>query len=165
MAQQSIFLTPQVASLEEGLARWNDATEPFNLDDPRHQQPQTAADTLKADNTQQVNVNKTNNPSILESTPNASSPLSGSPSTSIRDSASMHSLPVLQITEPQCSPALPQGPDVPSQNDGDGMTPVQRSVVSSASVLPPSGRGNLRSRSAIDVRRFLLCFSRYYIHP
>src|SRR6266852_5531431 len=100
MAQQSVLLAPQVTSVEEGLARWNDATDSFVPDDPRHQQPTTAADTLKADNAQQVNVNKTNHPSILESTPNAPSPISGSPSASIRDSASTHSLPVLQVTEP-----------------------------------------------------------------
>ena len=152
MAQQSVLLAPQVTSAEEGLARWNDATHPFDLDDPRHQQPPTAADTLKADNTQQVNVNKTNHPSTLESTLNVPSPISGSPSASIRDSASTHSLPVLRVTEPQRSPALPQGPDIPSQSDDDGTTPMPRSVVSGASAPQPSGRGNLRSRSAIDVR-------------
>jgi hypothetical protein len=152
MAQQSVLLAPQVTSAEDGLARWNDATDPFAPDDPRHQQPPTAADALKADNTQQVNVNKTNHPSILEPTPNAPSPISGSPSASIRDSASTHSLPVVQVTEPQRSPALPQGPDLPSQSDDDGSIPVQRSVVSGASAPPPSGRGNIRSRSAIDVR-------------
>lgn len=152
MAQQSVLLAPQVTSVEEGLARWNDATDPFDLDDPRHQQPPTAADTLKADNAQQVNVNKTNHSSILESTPNAPSPISGSPSASIRDSASTHSLPVLQVTEPQRSLVLPQGPDLPSQSDDDSTIPVQRSVVSGASAPLPSGRGNIRSRSAIDVR-------------
>jgi hypothetical protein len=152
MAQQSVLLAPQVTSVEEGLARWNDATDPFGPDDPRHQQPTTAADTLKADNAQQVNVNKTNHSSILESTPNAPSPISGSPSASIRDSASTHSLPVLRVTEPQRSPALPQGPDLPSQSDEDGAAPMQRSVVPGASAPPPSGRGNMRSRSAIDVR-------------
>ena len=152
MAQQSVLLAPQVTSVEEGLARWHDATDTFDPDDPRHQQPPTAADTLKADNAQQVNVNKTNHPSILESTPNAPSPISGSPSASIRDSASAHSLPVLQVTEPQRSPALPQGPDLPSQSDDDGSTLVQRSIVSGASVPPPSGRRHIRPRSAIDVR-------------
>lgn len=152
MAQQSVLLAPQVTSVEEGLTRWNDATNPFDPDDPRHQQPTTAADTLKADNAQRVNVNKTNHPSILESTPNAPSPISGSPSASIRDSASTHSLPVVQVTEPQHSPALPQGPDHPSQSDDDGTTPVQRIVVSGASAPPPSERGNIRSRSTIDVR-------------
>ena len=152
MAQQSVLLAPQVSSVEEGLARWNDAMHPLDLDDPRHQQPPTAADTLKADNAQQVNVNKTNHPSTLESTLNAPSPISGSPSASIRDSASTHSLPVVRITEPQRSPALPQGPDLPSQSDDDGTNPVQRSVVSGASAPPPSGRGNMRSRPAIDVR-------------
>ena len=152
MAQQSFLLVPQVTSVEEELAPWNDATDPFDPDDRHHQQPTTAADTLKADNAQQVNVNKTNHPSILESTPNAPSPISGSPSASIRDSASTHSLPVLQVTEPQRSPALPQGPDLPSQSDDDGMTPVQISVMSGASAPPLSERGNIRSRSAIDVR-------------
>jgi hypothetical protein len=152
MAQQSVLLAPQVASVEEGLARWNDATDPFDPDDPRHQQPRAGADTLKADDAQQINVNKTNNPSILEPTPNALSPISGSPSASIRDSASTHSLPVLQVTEPQRSPALPQGPDPPSQSDDDGIIPMQRSVASGASAPSPSERGNIRSRSAIDVR-------------
>ena len=101
MAQQPIILTPQVPPEEDGLARWNDATDPFDPDDPRHQQPQTAVDTLKVDNVQQVN--KSNPSSILESTANAPSPISGSPSASIRDSASMHSLPALQVTEPQRS--------------------------------------------------------------
>lgn len=151
MAQQSVLLAPQIPSVE-GLARWNDATDPSDPDDPRHQHPTAAADTLKADNAQQVNVNKTNHTSILEPTPNALSPISGSPSASIRDSASTHSLPVLQVTQPQRSPALPQGPDLPSQSDDDGTTPVQRSVMSGASAPSPSERGNLRSRSAIDVR-------------
>jgi hypothetical protein len=152
MAQQSVLLAPQVTSVEEGLARWNDATHPFDPDHPRHQEPPTAADTLKVDNAQQVNVNKTNHPSILESNPNIPSPISGSPSASIRDSTSTHSLPVLRVTEPQPSPALPQGPDLPSQSDDDSTTPVQRGVLSGASAPPPLGRGNMRSRSAIDVR-------------
>ena len=150
MAEQSILLAPQVTSVEEGFALWNDATSPFDPNDPRHQQPTTAADALKTDNAQQVNVNKTNHTSILEPTPNVPSPISGSPSASIRDSASTHSLPVLQVTEPQCSPALPQGPDHPSQSDDDGTTLVQRSVVSGASA-PPSERGNIRTRTAIEV--------------
>lgn len=152
MAQQSVLLAPQVASVEEGLARWDDATVPFDPDDPRHQQPPTAADALKADNTQQVNINKTNHPSILEPTPNGPSPISGSPSASIRDSASTHSLPVLQVTEPQRSPVLPQGPDHPSRGDDDGTTPAQRSIIPGVTVPPPSGRGNIRSRSTMDVR-------------
>lgn len=152
MAQQSVLLAPQVTSVEEGLAHWNDVTDHFDPDGPRHQQPTTAADTLKADNAQQVNVNKTNHSSILEPTHNAPSPISGSPSASIRDSASTHSLPVLQVTEPPGSPALPQGPDLPSQSDDDGTTPVQRGVMSGASAPPPLERGNIRSRSAIDVR-------------
>jgi hypothetical protein len=152
MAQQSVLLAPQVTSVEEGLARWNDAAHPFDPDDPRHQQPPTAADTLKADNAQQVNVNKTNHPSTLEPSLDAPSPISGSPSASIRDSASTHSLPVLRVTAPQRSPALPQGPELPSQSDDDGTIPVQRSVVSGASTPSPSGRGNMRSRSPIDVR-------------
>ena len=151
MDQQSLLLTPQIPSVEEGLAPWNDATGPFDPDGPRHQQPQTAPDTLKADNVQQVG--KASHSSILESTSNAPSP---SPSASIRDSASMHSLPVLQVTEPQHSPSLPQGPDIPSQSDDDSMTPVQTSVVSAASAPPPSRRGNPRYRSTIDVRRFCL---------
>ena len=154
MAQQSVLLAPQVPSVEEGFARWNDAAGPFDPDDPRHQQPQTTPDTLKADNVQQVS--KASHSPIIESTPNAPSPITRSPSASVRDSASMHSLPVLQVTESQHSPLLPQGPDIPSQSDDDGTTPVQRTVVSGASAPPPSRRGNPRSRSAIDVRRFCL---------
>ena len=148
MDQQSALLTPQIPSVDEGLAPWNDGTGPFGPDDPRHQQPQTAPDTLKADDVQQIG--KASHSSILESTPNAPSP---SPSASIRDSASTHSLPVLQVTEP---PSLPQGPDIPSQSDDDSTTPVQTSVVSAASAPPPSRRGNPRYRSTIDVRRFCL---------
>lgn len=154
MAQQSVLLAPQVPLVEEGFARWSDAAGPFDPDDPRHQQPQTTPDTLKADNVQQVS--KASHSPMLESTPNAPSPITRSPSASVRDSASMHSLPVLQVTESQHSPSLPQGPDIPSQSDDDGTTPVQRTAVSGVSAPPPSRRGNPRSRSAIDVRRFCL---------
>jgi hypothetical protein len=163
MAQQPVHLTPPVPPEEDGLVRWNDVTDPFDPDDPRHQQPQTAVDALKANNVQQVN--KSNPSSILESTANVPSPISGSPSASIRDSASMHSLPALQVTEPQRSPSLPQGPDIPSQSDDDGTTPVQRSVAPGTSAPAPSGRGNPRSRSAFEVRQFCLILFHCTLYP
>jgi len=157
MAQQSVLLAPQVTSVEEGLARWNDAADPFDPDDPRHQQPPTAVDTLKADNVQPVD--KPDHSQILGSTPTGPSPTSGSPSLSIRDSASLQSLPVVQVTEPQHSPSLPQAPDIPSQSDDDSSTLVSRNVGSGVGTPLPSRRRSVRSRSAVDVRLLLCYFS------
>lgn len=147
MSHQPVLLTPSIPSIEEGLVHWNDATAPFNPDVPHLEQgDQSAVDTLKADDMQQVDKG-------LESTFSGPSPMSGSPSPSIRDSASVHSLPAVQVTEPHHSPALPQGPGIPSLSDDDSMTPARRSVGSSTSAHLLSPRRSIRSRAAIDVRR------------
>jgi len=151
MAHQSVLLTPPVPSVEGGLARWDDTSVPFDVvDDPLHlgQVDQTGADTLKVDDVQEVD--KASHSSILQPSPNGPSPTSGSPSASIHDSASIHSLTAVQVTEPQPSPSLPQGPDIPSRSDSDGTTPAQRMVGSSTSALL---RRSTRSRVAMDVRR------------
>jgi hypothetical protein len=94
-------------------------------------------------------VDKRNHLSTLGSTPDGPSPISGSPAASIRDSASVHSLPTVQVTEPQDSHSLSQTPDVLSDDD----TPLAQRIVepSSTALLPP--RRSFRSRSVVDVRR------------
>ncbi|KAI9512903.1 hypothetical protein F5148DRAFT_655385 [Russula earlei] len=150
MSQQSILLTPS-ASVER-LARWNDATDPSDLEDPPQleQVDQTVPDTLKADGV--PDVDKANRSPILESTPTGPSPTSGSPPVIIRDSASLHNLPVVQVTPPQHPPSRPQAPDIPSQSDDDGADVVSRSAQSSASTQLPSRRRSIRSRSTLDGR-------------
>ena len=154
MAHQSVLLTPSVPSADAGLARCDDTSVPSDVDDDLlhlGQVDQAGADTLKVDNVQEVA--KASHSSILQPSPNGPSPISGSPSASIHDSASIHSLAVVQVTEPQPSPSLPKGPDIPSQSDNDGTTPVQRTVGSSTSATLPSRRRSARSRVAMDVRR------------
>ncbi len=154
MAHQSVLLTPPVPSVEGGLARWDDTSVPFDVDDdPLHlgQVDQTGADTLKVDDVQEVD--KAGHSPLLQPSPNGPSPMSGSPSASIHDSASIHSLTTVQVTVPQPSPSLPQGPDTPSRSDNDGTTPAQRMVGSSTSASLPSRRRSTRSRAAMDVRR------------
>jgi hypothetical protein len=156
MTHQPVLLTPSLPSGDGGFIRWDDTSVPFDVnDDPNHlgRVDQTGADTLKADNVQQVD--KPSHSQILPSAPNGPSPVSGSPSPSIRDSASMHSLTAVQVTESRRSPSLPQGPDIPSLGDNDRTIQVQRTVGSSASAPPPPRR-SARSRSAMDVRR-LFC--------
>jgi hypothetical protein len=150
MSQQSILLTPSVQSVDGGLARWNDPTDPFDPDDPQ-QIDQTGVDTLKTDNVE--HADKANHSSILESTHMDPSPMSGSPSASMRDSASTHSLPAVQVTEPQHSPSQPQGPDIPFLSEDDGSSLVQRSVGSSTTAAAPSQRRSVLSRPVFDVRR------------
>ena len=154
MAHQPVLLTTSVPSVDGGLTRWDDTSVPFDVgDDPSHlgQVGQTGADTLKADNVQQVD--KASHSSILQPTPNGPSPLSGSPSPSVRDSASMHSLSAVHVTDSQRSPSLSQGPDIPSLSDNIGPAQVQRTVGSNASAPSPSQRRSARSRSTMDVRR------------
>jgi hypothetical protein len=154
MAHQPVILTTSAPSVEGGLTRWDDTSVPFDVDDdPSHlgQVDQTGADTLKADNVQQVA--KASHSSILQPTPNGPSPISGSPSPSIRDSASTHSLSAVHVTESQRSPSLSQGPDISSLSDNSGTTQVQRTVGPNASAPSPSQRRSARSRSAMDVRR------------
>lgn len=159
MAHQSVLLTPSVPSVEGGLARCDGTSVPFDVDDdplPIGQVDQTGADTLKVDNVQEVD--KASHSSILQPSPNGPSPISGSPSASIHDSASIHSLAAVQVTEPQPSPSLPQGPDIPSRSDNDGTTPAQRMIGSSTSAPLPSRRRSARSRVAMDVRRCFVPF-------
>jgi hypothetical protein len=152
MAHQSVLLAHSVPSVEGGLTPWNDSSVPFDVDDEGSHlgRDQTGADTLKADDVQQVD--EANHPSMLEPTPNGPSPMSGSPSASIHDSASMHSLTAVQVTESQQSPSLPPGPDVPPLSDNDSTIQVQRVVGSNASAPLPSRRRSARSRSTVDVR-------------
>jgi hypothetical protein len=154
MAHQSVLLTPPVSSVEGGLARWDDPSVPFDADDGLlhlGQVDQTGADALKVDDVQ--GVDKASHSSILQPSPNGPSPMSGSPSASIHDSASIHSLTAVQVTEPQPSPTLPQGSDIPSRSDNDGTTPAQRMIGLSTSAPLPSRRRSTRSRVAMDVRR------------
>ncbi|KAI0304722.1 hypothetical protein BC826DRAFT_1094977 [Russula brevipes] len=149
MSQQSVLLTPSIQSVDGGLARWNDPTDPFDPDDPQ-QIDQTAVDVLKTDNVE--HVDKANHSSILEPTHMGPSPMSGSPSASMRDSASTHSLPAVQVTEPQHSPSQPQGSDIPFLSEDDGSSPVQRSVGSSTTAAAPSQRRSVLSRPVFDGR-------------
>jgi hypothetical protein len=154
MAHQPVLLTTSVPSVDGGLSRWDDASVPFDVDDdPSHlgQVDQTGADTLKADNVQQVD--NASHSSILQQTPNGPSPISGSPSPSIRDSASTHSLSAVLVTESQRSPSLSQGPGISPLSDNTGTTQVQRMVGPNANAPSPSQRRSARSRSAMDVRR------------
>jgi hypothetical protein len=159
MAHQPVLLTTSVPSVDEGLTRWDDTSVPFDVDDDPSQLghvDQTGADTLKADNVQQVD--KASHSSILQPTPNGPSPMSGSPSPSVRDSASMHSLSAVHVTESQL-PSLSHGTDTPLLSDNTGTTQVQRAVGSNASAPSPSQRRSARSRSAIDVRRLCCALS------
>lgn len=154
MTHQPVLITPSVPSVEGAFTRWDDTSAPFDVDDDRSQLgrvDQTGADTLKADNVQQVD--KESHSSILQPTPNGPSPMSGSPSPSVRDSASMHSLTAVQVTESQRSPSLPQAPDISSLGDNNGTAQVQTTVGSSTGAPPPPQRRSARSRSAMDVRR------------
>lgn len=153
MAHHSVLLTPSVPSVEGAVARWDDLSVPLDLDGgSRHlgQVDQTGADPLKADDVQQVD--KASHSPILQPTPDGPSPISGSPSASIHDSVSMHSLTTVQVTESRHSPSLPQAPDIPSLNDNDGTTPVQRIIVGSSTSTPLTSRRSVRSRSVMDVR-------------
>jgi len=156
MAHHSVLLTPSVPSVEGALARWDDLSVPFDVDGgSRHlgQVDQTGADPRKADDVQQVD--KASHSPILQPTPDGPSPISGSPSASIHDSVSMHSLTAaaVQVTESRHSPSLPQAPDIPSLNDNDGTTPVQR-IVGSSTSTPLTSRRSVRSRSVMDVRHW-----------
>jgi hypothetical protein len=156
MAHLPVLLASSVPSVDGGLTRWDDTSAPLDVDDdPSHleqvDQTGAGADTLKTDNVQQVD--KASHSSILQPTPNGPSPMSGSPSPSIHDSASMHSLNVVQVTASQRSSTLPQAPDISSLSDNDRTTQVQRAIGLSASAPPPSQRRSSRSRPAMEVRR------------
>jgi hypothetical protein len=164
MSQQSVLLTTSVA--DEGLARWDGATDRFNRDGPHHLQQVDQVDdnlALKADDVQPVD--KTNHLPALGSTSNGPSPISGSPTASIRDSASTHSLPEVQVTGPgpQDSLSLSQMLDAPSVSEDD-TPPVQRNVESSSTAPPPSRRRSLRVRPNADVRVVVITiFARTFI--
>ena len=151
------FICVSLLAQETWTYAWTSA--PFDVDDnPLHlgQVDQTGADTLKVDNVQEVN--KANHSSILQPSPNGPSPMSGSPAARIHDSASIHSLAAVQVTEPQPSPPLPRGPDIPSQSSDDGTTPAERMVGSSTSARLPLRRRSAQSRVAMDVRRCCVPF-------
>jgi hypothetical protein len=152
MSQQSVFLTPSI--VEEGLAGWDGATDRFDVDGSHRigQVDQVDDDTLalKTDDVQQVD--KTNRLPTLGSTSNIPSPISGSPAPSIPDSASVHSLPAVQVTGPPDSQSFSQTPDIPSLSDDDTSL-AQRTVESNSTAPLPSRRRSLRSRSNVDVRR------------
>ncbi len=149
MSQQSVLLTSSIPLVEEGLAHCNEASDRFDGDGRLEQI------NLKADNLQPVDKTMaTTNLPILDSNPTAPSPMSGSPVPSVHDSTSIHSLPTVQVTEPQESPQLPRSPDVPSLSDDDGVPSVQRSIGSSQSTPLPSPRRSHLSRPAAEVRYF-----------
>lgn len=152
MSQQSVLLSTSVVG--EGLARWDSATDRFGRDSPHHIQQVDQVDdnlALKADDVQQVD--KTDHLPALGSTSNGPSPISGSPAASIRDSASTHSLPAVQVTGPgpQDSQSLSPMPDAPSLSDDD-TPPVQTNVEPSSTAPQPSRRRSLRVRPNADVR-------------
>ena len=157
MPPQSLFLAPSI--VDEGLARWDDATDRFDRDGSHRLQQVDRVDddlALKADDVQQVD--KTDHLPTLGSTSNGPSPIFGSPAASIRDSASMHSLPAVQVTGPQDSLSPSQTPDIPSLSDDD-TPPVQRIIESSSTATLPSRRRTHRSRSNVDVRRLCCILS------
>ncbi|KAH9175519.1 hypothetical protein EDB89DRAFT_2113294 [Lactarius sanguifluus] len=94
----------------------------------------------------------TTNLPILDPNPTAPSPISSSPVPSVHDSTSIHSLPTVQVTEPQESSPLPRSPDVPSLSDDDGVPSVQRSIGSSPSTPSPSPRRGHLSRPTAEGR-------------
>jgi hypothetical protein len=141
MSQQSVLLTSSIPLVEEGLAHCNDPSHLFHGDRPLD---------LKADNLQPVDANLP----ILDSNPTAPSPMTGSPVPSVHDSASVHAIPTVQVTEPQESPSLPRSPDAPSLSDDDGVPSGQRSIGSASSTPLPSPRRSPLHRSAVEVRYF-----------
>ncbi|KAH8997541.1 hypothetical protein EDB92DRAFT_2052448 [Lactarius akahatsu] len=146
MSQQSVLLTSSIP-VEEGLAHCNEASDRFDVDGRLEQI------NLKADNLQPVDKTMaTTNLPILDPNPTAPSPISSSPVPSVHDSASIHSLPTVQVTEPQESPPLPRSPDVPSLSDDDGVPSVQRSIGSSSSTHFPSPRRGHLSRPTAEGR-------------
>ncbi|KAI9462399.1 hypothetical protein BJY52DRAFT_1256742 [Lactarius psammicola] len=147
MSQQPVLLTSSIPLVEEGLAHCNEASDRFDGDGRLEQI------NLKADNLQPVDKTMTTtNLPILDSNPTAPSPMSSSPVPSVHDSASVHSLPTVQVTEPQQSPPLPRSPDVPSISDDDGVPSVQRSIGSSQSTPLPSPRRSHLSRPVAEGR-------------
>jgi hypothetical protein len=82
--------------VDEGLARCDSATDRFDRDGPYLIQQVDDNLALKADDVQPVD--KTNHLTALGSTSNGPSRISDSPAASIRDSASPHSLPAVQVT-------------------------------------------------------------------
>ena len=153
MSQQPVFLTSSIPLVEEGLAHCNEASDRFDGDGPLEQLK--AADNLQQDDktTTTTTTTTTTNLPILDPNPTAPSPMSGSPVHSVHDTASIHSLPVVQVTEPQAP--LPHSPDVPSLSDEDGVPSVQRNFGSSPSTPLPSPRRSHLSRSAAgEVRYF-----------
>jgi hypothetical protein len=150
MSQQSVLLTSSIPLVEEGLAHCNEASHPFHPDPPLEQF------NLKADNLQQADKTMaTTNLPLLDSNPTAPSPISGSPVPSVHDSASFHSLPTVQVTEPQESPPLPRSPHVPSLSDEDSVPSAPRSIRSTPSTPLPSPRRTHLSRTPVEVRCFL----------
>lgn len=144
MSQQSVL----IPLVEEGLAHCNEASDPFHADRPLEQF------NLKADNLQQVDKTMaTTNLPLLDSNPSAPSPVSGSPVPSVHDSASFHSLPTVQVTEPQeSSPPLPRSPHVPSLSDDDSIPSAPRSIRSTPSTPLPSPRRTHTFRTPVEVR-------------
>lgn len=147
MSEQSVLLTSSIPLVEEGLAHCNEASDRFHPDAPLEQF------NLKADNLQQVDKTMaTTNLPILDSNPTAPSPVSGSPVPSVHDSASFHSLPTVQVTEPQESPPLPRSPHVPSLSDEDSLPSAPRSIRSTPSTPLPSPRRTHLSRTPVEGR-------------
>ena len=156
MSQQSVLLTSSIPLVEEGLAHCNEASDPFVGHGPLEQFG------IKADNLQPVDktMATTANLPILDSNPTAPSPMTSSPVPSVHDSTSIHSLPTVQVTEPQESPLLPRSPDVPSLSDDDGGPSGQRSIGSTSSTPLPSPRRSHLLRSTVEVS----CYFRVMSH-
>jgi hypothetical protein len=148
MSQQPVLLNSSIPLVEEGLAHCNEASDRFDGDGPLEQ-------FLKADNLQQTMAT-----TILDSNPTAPSPMSGSPVPSVHDSTSFHSLPTLQVTEPQEAPSIPRSPQVPSLSDEDSVPSAQRSIRSTPTTPLPSPRRTHLSRTPVEVR----CFPNRVIH-
>ncbi|KAF8272879.1 hypothetical protein EI94DRAFT_1716940 [Lactarius quietus] len=130
MSQQPVLLTSSIPLVEEGLAHCNEASDRFDVD-------KTMA---------------TANLPILDSNPAAPSPMSGSPVPSVHDSASFHSLPTVQVTEPQESPPVSRSPHVPSFSDEGSVPPAHRSIRSTPTTPLPSPRRTPISRTPVEGR-------------
>ena len=154
MSQQPVLLNSSIPLVEEGLAHCNEASDRFDGDGPLEQ-------FLKADNLQQADKTMTTtNLPILDSNPIAPSPMSGSPVPSVHDSASFHSLPTLQVTEPQEAPSIPHTPQVHSLSDEDSVPSAQRSIRSTPTTPLRSSRRTHPPRTPVEVR----CFPYRVIH-
>ncbi|KAI0274810.1 hypothetical protein BC834DRAFT_15227 [Gloeopeniophorella convolvens] len=156
MSHQSALLSPPTSPEEDELENWSEVTDHRDAESAhQHIEQVDRPDgdlAVKADNLATQDVDKPPSVPILDSTLNVPSPVLESPAMSIRDSASMHSIPTLQVTEPQGSSSLPQSPDIPSFSDDEDAPSVHRSIGSSTAVPPPSPRRPARPRSALDGR-------------